>query len=332
MRSSTMESFTGIDFSMSGAGIRLDELRDLVAARPAPSPAAPGTEGTTTAPMMPVVDPEIASLIELRSGNPNRVHAELNRDRVLSPVVAAQAMTLLAWDDVSGWAARALSKAAPFVTGQLVDRLLDRDEDFAVRRRIPRILSTCATRRSVDGLLAALSDDRFEVRYQSARALVRICERSPSLAVDSQLVYAAVRKETNVDRRLWDEQRLIDEPDAKDESPVADPAVRSRGGRRMEHVFTILSLVIPRAPLQIAYKGLLTSDAMLRGTGLEYLESVLPREIWNSLHPLLDDSSAPPAPAPAPARTRDEALENLLRSSQSIELNLQEIRKSIKNE
>jgi len=93
----------------------------------------------------------------------------------------------------------------------------------------------------------------------------------------------------------------------------------------MEHVFTLLSLVLPREPLRLAYKGLLTTDTLLRATGLEYLESVLPREIWSTLYPLLDESHH----ETAVERPREQALENLLRSSQSIELNLEEIRKNI---
>ncbi|HEX6790799.1 MAG TPA: hypothetical protein VF247_05780 [Candidatus Krumholzibacteria bacterium] len=331
-RATMMESFTGIDFSLTGAGIRVEELRELAGTR-TKEPAPDADEDTVpTAPLSPINDPDIASLLELRSGNPRRVHAELNRARTIGSMVAAQVTTLLAWDEVSGWAARTLAKAAPSITGQLVDRLLDPNEDFAIRRRIPRILSACATRRSVDGLVAALSDARFEVRYQAALALLKIQERAPALGVDSALVYAAVLRETRVDRRLWTEQRLIDEPDAGEDPAIIDPSLRGRAGRRMEHVFTILSLVLPRAPLQVAFKGLLTSDAILRGTGLEYLESVLPREVWSSLHPLLDDTPGTPAPAPPPVRAPDEALEKLMRSSESIELNLQEIRRLARNE
>jgi hypothetical protein len=96
----------------------------------------------------------------------------------------------------------------------------------------------------------------------------------------------------------------------------------------MEHVFTLLSLILPREPLRIAYKGLLTNDALLRATGLEYLESVLPREIWSTLHPLLDETHHEPVKEQRP---REQALENLLRSSHSIELNLEEIRKNIRS-
>jgi hypothetical protein len=140
--------------------------------------------------------------------------------------------------------------------------------------------------------------------------------------MDSGAVYAAVLRETSVDHRLWNEQRLIDDPDGEDNA-IGNAAAGSPGGRRMEHVFTVLSLVIPAAPLRIAYKGLLTNDAMLRGTGIEYLESVLPREIWNGLRAHLDDTRE----SAAPTRPREEVLDELMRSSQSIDLNLLENRK-----
>jgi ATP/ADP translocase len=329
VRTMMMESFTGIDLSMSIDGVRLSELRgEASGAWSSPSAAddetAAASETAPTLPLAPVADPELASLIALRSGDPRRVHAELRQTHTLTPALAAQAISLLAWDDVTGWASRALAKSAPTVTGQLLDRLLDPNEDFAIRRRIPRILGTCATARAYDGLMVALADKRFEVRYQTARALARIHERLPSLPVDANTVYAAVLKETRVDKALWEDQQLIDEP-ANNEPALIDESLHGRASRRMEHVFTILSLVIPRAPLQIAFKGLLTTDVVLRGTGLEYLESVLPREVWNSLSPLLDDTRGK---APS-TRPREAVLEDLMRSSQSIELNLAEVRKRV---
>lgn len=324
MRTLSMDSFTGINLSIVGGEIPIDELRTMetVRGKVTDDSASVLPRGDTAA-LARDADPEIASLAELRSGNPKRVHAELAKSRVITPMMAAQLTTLLAWDEVSGWASRSLAKAAPTITGQLVDRMLDPEEDFAVRRRIPRILSTCPTRRAIDGLMAALSDERFEVRYQSARALSRINETTPNLTFDTRIVYAAVQHETSVDRRLWSEQRLIDEPDASDSGEMPEPALRNRGGRRMEHVFSLLSLVVPPAPLRIAYKGLLTDDAILRGTGLEYLESVLPRDIWNGLHPHLDATGK----MTGSGRSQDEALDKLLRSSHSIDVSLEEIRK-----
>ena len=91
----------------------------------------------------------------------------------------------------------------------------------------------------------------------------------------------------------------------------------------MEHVFTLLRLVLPKEPLTVAYRGLHTDDESLRGTALEYLESVLPSEIRESLWPFLEDHRS----FRQSDRPRDQILEELLRSNLSIELNLKELRK-----
>ncbi len=323
-----MDSLTGIDLSITSGSIRIEDLREAMRSREPSAPVSrPDDSDTEPAPPQPGADREIASLIALRSGDTKRVQGELRQTRAITPAIASQVISLLAWDEVTGWASRSLAKAAPNITGQLIDRLLDGNEDFAIRRRIPRILGTCATGRSCAGLMAALSDKRFEVRFQSGRALARIHEQAPALAIDAADVFAAVVRETQVERTLWQDQRLIDEP-AVNESLQIDQTLHTRTNRSMEHVFTLLSLVMPRAPLQISFKGLMTNDIVLRGTSLEYLESVLPRDIWVALSPLLDDTR----PTAAETKSREQVLEQLLLSNQSIELNLEELRKRIQAE
>lgn len=315
-RTTMMESFAGLSLSLDD--IAVDELRRAGIAPAAPPADADAEAGAAPPPAPhPVAagDPEIALLLELRSGDANRVTAVLRRTRYLSPAVAAQVAALLAWDQVTGWASRALAKVAPSITGQLVDRLLDPDEDFAVRRRIPRILATCETPRALVGLMGGLHDRRFEVRFQCARALARIHLRAPSLAIDTAAVYAAVSRETRVGVSLWREQRLLDEPPPDEAGVTIEAALHARASRSLEHVFTLLSLVLPRDPLQIAFKGLLTDDAVLRGTSLEYLESVLPRGVWDDMRPVLEDSRE----SAAAPRSSAEVLEELLRSSASID-------------
>jgi AAA family ATP:ADP antiporter len=332
-RTTMMESFAGLDLSMSIDGIRLEDLRAAAAdaAPDAPTLTTEDAAPPAIAPSMPrvVADPEVAILLELRSGDAKRVHAALRDTRSFGPIVAGQVISLLAWDEVTGWASRALAKAAPSITGQLIDRLLDPGEDFAIRRRIPRVLSTCATPRAFDGLMAALDDKRFEVRFQSGLAMARIRERVSPGPGDDAAIYAAVLRETLVKKQLWEDQRVLDEPEGGDTPAIIGEALRVRASRSTEHVFTLLSLVLPRAPLQIAFKGLLTDDAVLRGTGLEYLESMLPREVWNSLRPYLEGEGPGAGEFTSRARPREEVLEDLLRSSQSIDLNLAELRKRI---
>ena len=166
---------------------------------------------------------------------------------------------------------QALQAIAPAITGQLIDALLDPGQDFAVRRRIPRVLSVCDSRRAFDGLAQALFDDRFEVRFQAGRALAQIQDRVRDIPVDQASIIEAVVRELSVDKEVWDTRRVID----AGEHEIANVS--------SEHVFRLLSLILPRDPLKIAYRGLYSGDERLKGMALEYLGSVLPAEVRSVL-------------------------------------------------
>ncbi len=269
------------------------------------------------------LDEHAQRLAAMRSGDAERVKVAL-RDGPLAGGLVAQAIELLAWNEVARDAIAHLVPVAARHTGQLVDALLDPDSDFAVRRRIPAILATAPTSRAVEGLTRSLADGRFEVRYRSGRALARILERETSLQVDPDLVFGAVRREATVGRHVWESQRLLDQLDERGEEGFIDDFLRDRAGRSLEHAFTLLSLVLPREPLRIAFRGLYAGDPLLRGTALEYLETVLPADVRLVLWPYLE----PAAPsARAAGRDREQVLEDLLRSNQSIEIDLEALRR-----
>src|SRR5262249_21472677 len=124
-----------------------------------PIAAAPATESRHA-------DPMIQRLVDLRSGDVNRVRKALRSDDRLDDLLVPQVIGLIGWDEVSDDAMRVLREHVGRVTGQLTDALTDLSQEFAVRRRIPRILSLAATQKSADGLTEGLSDRRFEVRLQ----------------------------------------------------------------------------------------------------------------------------------------------------------------------
>ena len=136
---------------------------------------------------------------DLRSGVRERVRTRL-RDSDLPPVVAGQVISLLAWDEVSDDAVAALQRLSGKLVGALTDALVDPQSDFAIRRRIPRVLAVCDSPRAIDGLLMALDDRRFEVRYQSAVALERIHQRRTGGDVPAARVTTAILKELDVDK------------------------------------------------------------------------------------------------------------------------------------
>jgi len=231
---------------------------------------------------------------------------------------------LLAWDSVAEDAVRALRKAAEERVGALIDGLVDPNQPFPVRRRLARVLSICVSQRAVDGLLVGLDDLRFEVRFQCGRSIAAVLEKNGRIVLEPRRIFDVVRREVTVGRPMWEGRRLLDGLDTERRTFV-DEFVRDRAGQSLAHVFTLLSLVLPARPLQIAYRGLHTTDPTLRGTALEYLEGVLPPDIRERLWPFLDDAGRPTRQG----RPTNEVIEDLLRSNESIMLNLEELRKRV---
>jgi AAA family ATP:ADP antiporter len=101
--------------------------------------------------------------------------------------------------------------------------------------------------------------------------------------------------------------------------------LQDRADRSLEHLFTLLSLVFPRDILRLAFHGLHNGDAYLRGTALEYLETVLPEAIWLKLWPLL----ARGEPRPVRSRNPEQAMQDLLATQHSISMSLAEARRAL---
>jgi hypothetical protein len=264
-------------------------------------------------------DVDVLQILALRSGDPVRIARVLDVRSPLAPALIAHAIALLEQPDVAAPAARALALVAHDHAGELVDALLDSRRPPAVRRRVARLLAARPSTRGVDGLLAALLDDRFDIREQCARSLARIREAHATLSVDAARIHAAVIREVSLGRRVWEGYRALADDETGQQSPL-DEYVRERADRGLAHVFTLLSIVLPAEPLRIAYRGLYTDDPLLRGTALEYLESVLPPELRHALWPFLDDAR----PAGENRLPRSEVAVRLLQAHPSILINLQQ--------
>jgi hypothetical protein len=272
-------------------------------------------------PDLPVLDAEMQQILALRSRDRERIVAVLDAEPGIPPTLVPHVIPLLAWDPVCEHAVRALRRVAEEHVGELVDALLNPNQPFAVRRRLARVFSVCVSQRAVDGLLYGLEDQRFEVRFQCGRSLAAIHEKNSLIRIERERIFEVVRREAFVSRPVWESQRLLDDV-AEDERTFVDEFLKTRAGQSLAHVFTLLSLVLPAAPLQISFRLLHKDDRALRGTALEYLEEVLPPDIRDRLFPFLGGTEAPRS-----RRPRDEIVADLLRSNESIQLNLEELRR-----
>jgi hypothetical protein len=256
---------------------------------------------------------EAADAASLLSGKGERPIQVLSREDGLSPRLVPYAIPLLV-GPLSDYALFALRKVAEEHVGQLTDALVDPSQDYALRRQLARVFSICVSQRAADGLVAGLDDLRFDVRYQCARSLAAILDRNPRIRLDRDRILDVVLRELTVGRPVWEGRRLLGP--SVHESPL-DEFVRDRAGESLAHVFTLLALVLPRQPLQIAFRSLHSENARLRGTALEYLEGVLPADVRQRLWPFLVQGGVK---RPSQPQQHDEIIANLLRSSSSVTL------------
>ena len=82
--------------------------------------------------------------------------------------------------------------------------------------------------------------------------------------------------------------------------------------RQLPQLFALLSLMLERGPLQIAWTAMKSQDRALRGTALEYLSNVLPADVFPRIRSCFGASSIP---APAARRPVELVTEELRASS-----------------
>jgi len=231
----------------------------------------------------PIEDPIVAAIVELRSRDVALIRRRLRAKEPLDSHLIAHVIPLLEDKHHLSDAIAALRGVAADNVGQLIDALLDPTTPTAVRRRLPRVISHVASQRAVDGLVSALSDRSFDVRDWCGVALNTIVDTEQSLELEAQVVFDAVIREAAATDRV---------------------AIR----RRREHIANALSLVLDRDTIQLAFRALVTDDPGLRGTGLEYLENVVPRPVYAALRPLFETKQARPAAQRSPKQVVDELL------------------------
>jgi hypothetical protein len=194
----------------------------------------------------------IEALRELASGDVRRTRAVLRRPAT-EPLLAVLVVRLLADDRLARDAADWLLAQRPPPVGLLTDALLDDTAAVPGRRRVARLLGKIDDPRAAEGLLAALPAAPGGVRSGLAQALARTGARRP--LPREPLLAAAARG-----------------------------AAEDGDGAALADVFRLLAAAYPDEPVQAAFRALGRGQEE-RGTALEWLDVVLPREVKAALWP-----------------------------------------------
>ena len=256
-------------------------------------------------------DQIIDQLTKLRSDDPEQVSSVLVQ-RSLSPHLASHVIELLGDDRYARDAYGALEKMGAKITGQLVDAMLRVESPSALRRRLPRLLRKHSNPQAIRGLCEGLRDEEFDVRYRCGHALADLQSCNPNLDLPRDEIMLAVEREMAADDTQWQNRRLGEEVAAELRSEI-DALLESKRDRNLQHVFTLLSLVLDGDAIVLSLRALSSENDNLRGTSLEYLHNVLPERVRDSLWPRLTERSERQSMPAA-----KDSSEELLRTMQSI--------------
>jgi len=255
-------------------------------------------------------DTLLQDVADLRSGNPSRLRRVMRRGTRLDRHLVPYVISLLARDDISSLAVSTLRRVVDTETGQLVDTLIDPEASPVIRRRLPQVLAGSRSPIAIAGLLQALDDSEFEVRFRSAGALMRSRETHPDWVIPRETVFDAALREARRSRPLLEH----------DASTAADH-------RLLELVFRILSLTFDPEPLKLAQRAFRSDDPQLRGTALEYLETVLPADVLQELRPVFGARFAAPS---SRRRTAKELESEMLASSAAMSIDVASLRRKLR--
>jgi hypothetical protein len=225
-----------------------------------------------------------AVVADLCCGDTDRMRRALNSS-LLDVRLTPYLIPLLGHDEISEDVRTELRWLVPRIIGQLTDALMDPDLPLLVRQRLPGVLEASHNPRVIEGLMLGMTDHAFNVRYSCARALARMRSRNAKLRIPRQKVFSAIRDELHVSPEKWQGRDLELTLEYDHGEPLAQP----RTDRGLEHVFTLLALTLDPDAVHLSMQALLSPDDNLRGTALEYLENVLPADLYGDLLQHMDN-------------------------------------------
>jgi ATP:ADP antiporter, AAA family len=244
-----------------------------------------------------VADPNAEALAkataDIASGDLGRIRQCLHGG-FMDPRLVPMLLPLLAHDTLAEDIRMELRWMAPQIIGTLGDAIANPDLPIVARQRLPSVLEVVHSPRATAVLMDALEEEEFIIRYSAARALARMHARDSYMRIDSASIFAAVQREVNADHAAWTANDLEMNIDLPGDMIAMSGPGDSRLNFSMEHVFTLLGLVLDREALSLALHAVMSTDRNLSGTALEYLENVLPEEVrrglWPRLHGLKFDA------------------------------------------
>ncbi len=221
--------------------------------------------------------------------------------------------------EVSDAAAAALARFGNSVVPEIARRLDNEQEPLEARRELPAVLVRIGTVEAEQVLIGSLLHADPTLRHRVIASLNKLRTMHPELGLDPAAVELLLAAEIVGHYRSYQvlgplQQRLR----------PGDPVLEAMGNtmeQELERIFRVMALLLPHAGLHDAYVGLRSSNPMVRGNAIEFLDNVLKPELRQLLVPLLDSSvtveeriALADTLVGAPLETAEESVTTLLAS------------------
>jgi AAA family ATP:ADP antiporter len=190
---------------------------------------------------------------------------------------------------IRGVAIEALAAYGPMIVGTLADFLGDGASPLSVRRQIPRVLRLIVNQRSVDVLLTALYQPSPVIRSAALKALNRLRESAPQLHYADELVTVQIHQEA---RQYFELIAALapfrDQQNTSKAASLLTRTIEERLRQTLDRLFRLLGLRYPPREIYSAYLAVSRRQGEQFSAALEFLDSVLERDLKRVLLPLLD--------------------------------------------
>jgi HEAT repeat protein len=197
---------------------------------------------------------------------------------------------LLANHQTRAAAIEALAHYGFGVCGTLGDMLEDVTVPLEVRANIPRVLKRIPHQRSVDILIAAYRSGDPSVRTAALKGLTRLRERGPSLTFTNAFLKQHALNESH---RIYEFATWLAPFESHrgrrgSAASLLARTIEGKQGEAIDRLFRILGLIHSPRQMYWAHLTLTRHDKQQRSTAVDYLDSVLDKDLKKVVIPIFD--------------------------------------------
>jgi len=205
-------------------------------------------------------------------------------------------ISVLVRNEIAGEAGDTLAQYGPPVLPLLERANADTQRPAELRRRLPRVVAAIGGPDAVSWLMRRLDEPDRVARYHVVKALNKLRARDAALRFDLSRIEQRLLIDIGEHDHLLSMRHHPLPDDTAPSSRLFRRALTERMEDNLKLIFRLLGLLFPLKDIHAAYYGVKSDDVRQRDHAIEFLDSLLPATLKQSLIPLIDRRASTTAP------------------------------------